>query len=65
LKKYATARAKMQWGSNLKKYENTELPGGIQLNGQALFDEGKEEAKELEEELKNNLQLEMDSILVG
>lgn len=65
LKKYAVAKAKMQWGSNLKKYENTELPGGIQLNGQALFDEGKEEAKELEEELKNNLQLEMDSILVG
>ena len=62
LKRYATTLAKMQWGSNLKKYQNTELPGGIQLSGQELYDEGKEESKELEEELKNS-QLEMDFIV--
>ena len=46
-------------------YENTELPGGAQLNGQALYDEGKTEKDELEEELKGNLQLEMDAIIRG
>ena len=65
LKKYVTACAKMQWGTNLKKYENTELPGGIQLNGQALYDEGKAEAEKLEDEVKESLQLEMDGILIG
>ena len=59
LKRYATAITKMQWGSNLKKYQNTELPGGIMLSGQELYDEGKEEAQALEEELKNS-QLELD-----
>jgi len=65
IKKYATALAKKQWGTNLKKYDNTELPGGVQLSGQTLFDEGKEEAEKLEEEVKESLQLEMDSFLVG
>lgn len=62
LKRYATALAKMQWGTNLKKYSNTELPGGLVIDGQALYDEGKEEAQALEEELKNT-QLEMDFII--
>ena len=65
IKKYSSALLKMQWGTNLKKYENTELPGGVQLNGQALYDEGKAEKDELEEELKQNLQLEMDAIIRG
>lgn len=62
LKRYATALAKMQWGSNLKKYQNTELPGGLVIDGQALYEEGKEEAEKLEEELRNS-QLEMDFII--
>ena len=64
LKRYATALAKQQWGSNLKKYQNTELPGGVQLDGQGLWDEARAEIQELEEELKNTT-LEMDSILWG
>ena len=62
LKRYAVALAKMQWGSNLKKYTNTELPGGLMVDGQALYDEAKAEADVLEEELRNS-QLEMDFIL--
>ena len=64
LKKYAAALAKMQWGSNLKKYTNTELPGGITMDGQTLYLEGKDEKDALEEEMKTNLTLEMD-FLVG
>ena len=62
LKRYAVALAKMQWGSNLKKYTNTELPGGLMVDGQALYDEAKAEADVLEEELRSS-QLEMDFIL--
>jgi len=65
IKKYSTALAKKQVGTNLKKYENTELPGGVQLNGQAMYDEAMEDIKELEEEVKENLQLGLDSIVVG
>ena len=64
LKRYATALAKQQWGSNLKKYQNTELPGGVTLSGQELYDESRTEIEALEEELKNS-QLEVDSILWG
>tara|TARA_B100002019_G_scaffold293165_1_gene319104 strand:- start:1379 stop:2374 length:996 start_codon:yes stop_codon:yes gene_type:complete len=64
LKRYATALSKLQWGSNLKKYQNTELPGGVQLDGQGLWDEANAEKQELEEELKNAT-LETDSILWG
>ena len=64
LKRYATALAKQQWGSNLKKYQNTELPGGVQLDGQGLWQEATTELQELEEELKSAT-LEMDSILWG
>lgn len=64
LKRYSTALAKQQWGSNLKKYQNTELPGGVQLDGQGLWQEATTEIQELEEELKNST-LEMDSILWG
>ena len=64
LKRYSTALAKQQWGSNLKKYQNTELPGGVTLSGQELYDEARTEIEALEEELKNS-QLEIDSILWG
>ena len=62
LKRYSTALAKMQWGSNMKKYTNTELPGGLMVDGQSLYDEGKEEADKLEEELRTT-SLEMDFLI--
>ena len=51
LKRYATAKIKMQWGSNLKKFEGIQMPGGVTLNGQKIYDEAVEEVKELEEEM--------------
>lgn len=62
LKRYATALAKMQWGTNLKKYQNTELPGGLVIDGQTIYNEGKEDAEKLEEELRNS-QLELDFLI--
>jgi hypothetical protein len=51
LKKYGSALIKKQFGTNLKKFGNVQMPGGIVLNGQIIFDEAIREIKELEEEM--------------
>lgn len=48
LKKYTTALFKKQWGENLKKFAGVQLPGGIMLNGQQIWNEAVEEIAELE-----------------
>lgn len=48
LQNYATALIKEQWGTNLKKYDGMQLPGGLTFNGQKIFDEGKTERNEIE-----------------
>lgn len=50
LKKYTTALFKRQWGNNLKKFEGIQLPGGVTMNGQKIFDEAIDEIAKLEEE---------------
>tara|TARA_Y100001973_G_C5193358_1_gene332463 strand:+ start:862 stop:1611 length:750 start_codon:yes stop_codon:yes gene_type:complete len=52
LKKYVTALFKRQWGSNLSKFENIQLPGGVSFNGQQIFDQANEEVEKLEEEMQ-------------
>lgn len=53
LKHYVTALFKRQWGQNIKKFNGITLPGGIQLDGQSMYDEGIQEIKDLEDELMN------------
>lgn len=53
LRHYTTALFKRQWGINLKKFSGMLLPGGVQLDGQGLFDEAVGEIKDLEDELMN------------
>lgn len=60
LKKYAAALIKRQWGANLKKFSGVQLPGGVQLNGQVIFDEAMQEIKEIEEETRNTYELPVD-----
>lgn len=60
LKSYATALIKKQWGSNIKKFGSVPLPGGVTLNGDAIFAEAVEEIAALEQELVNDLQLPYD-----
>jgi hypothetical protein len=54
LKLYVTAAIKKQWGQNIKKYSGITLPGGISLNGQDIYDEGKSELEEIEKEITND-----------
>jgi hypothetical protein len=51
LKDYATALIKRQWGANMKKFDNVQLPGGVTMNGQTLFDEANQEIEALLEEM--------------
>jgi len=53
LKKYTEALFKRQWGTNLKKFSGIQLPGGIVLDGQSLYNEAIDEIKSLEDELMN------------
>jgi len=52
LKSYATALFKHQWGSNVKKYNEVQLIGGLTINGQQLFDEANQDIERLSEELE-------------
>ena len=47
VKRYFTALIKKQWGANLLKFRGTKLPGGIELNGREIYDEGVKELQEL------------------
>lgn len=51
LKHYVTALFKKQWGTNLKKFQGIQLPGGVTLDGEAYYNEATDEIKELEDEL--------------
>jgi hypothetical protein len=53
LKHYVTALFKKQWAVNIKKFSGIQLPGGVTLDGNALYDEATGEIKELEDELMN------------
>lgn len=60
LKEYATALIKRTWGNNLKKFAGVQLPGGVILNGDKIFQEAIEEIKALEEEMSNSYELPVD-----
>jgi hypothetical protein len=51
LKHYVTALFKKQWATNLKKFSGIQLPGGVTLDGDKLYDEAVNEVKELEDSL--------------
>ena len=63
LRSYATALVKRQWGTNLKKYTNITLPGGLEIDGQAIYEESQEEIEKLMEELDLNWTRPMDFFL--
>jgi len=51
LKKYATAKIKYQWGSNLSKFAGIQMPGGVTLDGPRIMQEAQIELDKIEEEL--------------
>lgn len=57
LMRYATALIKRQWGANLSKFTGMTLPGGVQFNGQTLYNEAIQEIDTLEHEMINSYSL--------
>ena len=53
LKHYSTALIKKQWASNLKKFQGLQLPGGVTIDGDKLYDEAKTEIEKLESDLRD------------
>lgn len=57
LKKYSTALIKRQWGENMKKFGGIQLPGGVTLNGDQIFQEAVNEISTIEEEMQLKYEL--------
>ena len=51
VKRYATSLMKKQWGMNLIKYNNVQLPGGITLNGRQIYEDAIKEIEKIEGEV--------------
>ena len=51
LKRYATALIKRQWGQNMIKFNNVQLPGGITMNGRQLYEDALAEIQQIESEV--------------
>ena len=52
VKEYATALIKRSWGNNLKKFSGLQLPGGVTLNGDKIYEEAVEEIRNLESQME-------------
>jgi hypothetical protein len=51
LQRYATALIKKQWGSNLTKFTGMQLPGGVQFNGEKIYNDAETEIEKYEQEM--------------
>jgi hypothetical protein len=49
LKQFTTALVKAQWGRNLTKYQQVQMPGGITLNGQQILADANKELEIMRE----------------
>ena len=64
LKRYTTALIKKQWGNNLKKFSGIQMPGGVTLNGDKIYDEAVAEISMLENEAQSTY-VEPPDFMVG
>ena len=57
LKRYFTTLCKKQWGQNLIKFQGVQLPGGIQLNGRQIYDDGVRELDEIRSKMSTDYEM--------
>jgi hypothetical protein len=57
LQNLATAMIKRQWGNNMKKYQGVQLIGGVEMNGQQIYEEATEEITNLKQEIRDQYEL--------
>ena len=56
-KRYLTAAIKKQWGQNLIKFTGVKLPGGLELNGRQIYDDGQRELDEIKQRMASDYEL--------
>lgn len=57
LKEYTTSLFARQFGENLRKFNNVQLPGGITLNGDQIYSDAVNQIKVLENEMQDKYEL--------
>lgn len=60
VREYAFNLIKLQWGTNLKKFSGIQLPGGVTLNGQQIYDEAFADLEKLRERVRKEFELPPD-----
>ena len=60
LKRYATALLKRQWGENLKKFSGMQLPGGVTINADVIYQDALVEIDKIESEMQSRFELPVD-----
>lgn len=63
LQNYATAKIKYQWGSNLTKFQDMQLPGGVKFNGEKIMNDAEADIKKMEEEMISSYSLPVYSLI--
>lgn len=63
LKQYFTALVKRQWGANLSKFAGVQLPGGVTLNGDTIYQQANDDITKLREELQSKFELPVDFMM--
>jgi len=63
LKQYCVALCKKQWGWNIWKYGNNQLPGGVTINAEGIYNEGKADVQALEDRLRDEFELPVDMFM--
>ena len=56
VREYATALIEQQWGQNLVKVKDLQLPNGTTINGAEILDRAEKKLEVLEDRLRNELQ---------
>ena len=57
LKPYLTALIKRQWGQNMMKFTGVKLPGGVELNGRQMYEDGQRDIDVIMEKMSNTYEL--------
>ena len=57
LTRYATALIKKQWGTNLTKFTGMQLPGGVQFNGDKIYNDAVAEIEQMEKDMATSYSL--------
>tara|TARA_B100001778_G_scaffold64774_1_gene50764 strand:+ start:255 stop:1142 length:888 start_codon:yes stop_codon:yes gene_type:complete len=56
-RRYFTALMKRQWGQNLMKFQGVKMPGGMELNGRQIWEDGTAELEKLESRMNMDYEL--------